>query len=220
MSAVGSTSTPAATGADGGARWRIAGAATRPGAITAAGEALAELEPDAVRSPARTRVGREHALPAEDMEMMRNGVIDQRPSRRRPMSAFSPEEIDYLRGQRLGRLATVGRNGQPHVVPVGFRYNPEQDAIEIGGHGLTASKKYRDVLRHPRVAFVVDDVVSVQPWRVRGVEIRGEAEALPVGGKSVAPALDDELLRIRPQRVRSWGLHDGGRGSSGARAGG
>ncbi|HZU17082.1 MAG TPA: PPOX class F420-dependent oxidoreductase [Candidatus Dormibacteraeota bacterium] len=136
------------------------------------------------------------------------------------MSAFSPEEIDYLRGQRLGRLATVGRNGQPHVVPVGFRYNPEQDAIEIGGHGLAASKKYRDVLRHPRVAFVVDDVVSVQPWRVRGIEIRGEAEALPMGGKAIMPTLDDELLRIRPQRVRSWGLHDGGRGSSGARAGG
>ncbi len=131
------------------------------------------------------------------------------------MGAFTLEEIEYLRGQRLGRLATVGRDGRPHVVPVGFRYNPEQDTIDIGGHGLAATRKYRDVLRDPRVAFVVDDVVSVQPWRVRGVEIRGEAEALPVGGKTVMPALDDELIRIRPRWVRSWGLNGKGEGAVG-----
>src|SRR5579875_3402266 len=103
------------------------------------------------------------------------------------MGAFTPEEIEYLGGQRLGRLATVGRDGRPHVVPVGFRYNPAQETIDIGGHGLAATRKYRDVRRDPRVAVVV----SVQPWRVRGVEIRGEAEALPVGWKTVMPALDD-----------------------------
>ena len=51
------------------------------------------------------------------------------------MSVFTPAEITYPQSQRLGRLATVGPNGQPHVVPVAFRYHSGRDAIEIGGHG-------------------------------------------------------------------------------------
>lgn len=47
------------------------------------------------------------------------------------MSHFTSAEIEYLKSQRLGRLATVNSKGEPHVVPVSFRYN-------------AASKKYRD----------------------------------------------------------------------------
>jgi pyridoxamine 5'-phosphate oxidase family protein len=123
------------------------------------------------------------------------------------MSAFTASEIDYLRSQRLGRLATVGASGQPHVVPVGFRYNAEKDAIEIGGHsGFRKRKKYRDVLQNPNVAFVVDDVVSVNPWKVRGIEIRGQAEVLTTGGAELSPGLDPEMFRIRPSRIVSWGI--------------
>lgn len=122
------------------------------------------------------------------------------------MSAFTPLEIEYLQSQRLGRLATVGRDCQPHVVPVGFRFNAKQDTIDIGGHGFAARKKYRDVLNNPKVAFVVDDVASVRPWIVRGVEIRGEAEVLRTGGKEIMGSFDDEMFRIRPRRIRSWGL--------------
>ena len=122
------------------------------------------------------------------------------------MSAFTPEEVDYLRSQRLGRLATVGAGGQPHVVPVAFRYNSERDTIDIGGHDFARRKKWRDVLANPRVAFVVDDIASVDPWRVRGIEIRGEAEALSSGGKEIMPFFDDEMFRIHARRVRSWGL--------------
>jgi pyridoxamine 5'-phosphate oxidase family protein len=50
------------------------------------------------------------------------------------------------------------------AVPVGFRYNPKEDAIEIGGYsGFAKRKKYRDVLQNPRMAFVVDDVSSLNP---------------------------------------------------------
>jgi pyridoxamine 5'-phosphate oxidase family protein len=123
------------------------------------------------------------------------------------MSAFTASEISYLNSQRLGRLATVGADGQPHVVPVGFRYNPDEDAIEIGGHsGFARRKKYRDVSHNPRVAFVVDDVVSVNPWRVRGLEIRGHAEVLATGGEALAAGLDPEMFRIRARRVVSWGI--------------
>ncbi len=58
------------------------------------------------------------------------------------MSYFTEKETEYLRGQRLGRLATVGSDGSPHVVPVGFRLDPDGHAIEVGGHGLSASKKW------------------------------------------------------------------------------
>lgn len=122
------------------------------------------------------------------------------------MSVFTSAEVAYLQGQRLGRLATVGQDGQPHVVPVGFRYNPELDTIDIGGHDFAKRKKYRDVQRNPRVALVVDDLASVSPWIVRGVEIRGEAEALERGGEALGPGFDPEMFRIRPRRVASWGV--------------
>ena len=77
------------------------------------------------------------------------------------MSQSTPEEIAYLQSQPLGRLATVGANGDPHVVPVGFRYNPELDAIDIGGHGIARSTEFRDAARSGRAAFVVDDLVSI-----------------------------------------------------------
>src|SRR5690242_9445915 len=74
------------------------------------------------------------------------------------MSVFTSAEIAYLRSQRLGRLATAGAGAQPHVVPVSFRYNPDHDTIDVGGHGFAGRKKFRDVGHNPRVAFVVDDV--------------------------------------------------------------
>jgi pyridoxamine 5'-phosphate oxidase family protein len=122
------------------------------------------------------------------------------------MSVFTPTEIAYLRSQRLGRLATVGPDGQPHVVPVAFRYNPDEDTIDIGGHGFARRKKYRDVQRNHRVAFVVDDLASVQPWVARGIEIRGQAEVLATGGETVQPGFDPEMFRIRPRRIVSWGV--------------
>src|SRR5574341_1756894 len=114
------------------------------------------------------------------------------------MSAFTAAEIAYLKSQPLGRLATVGPGGQPHVVPVAFRYNADLDAIDIGGHDVASRKKFRDVQRNPRVAFVVDDVPSVNPWRVRGIEIRGEAEVLELGGKDIMPGFNPEMFRIKP----------------------
>jgi pyridoxamine 5'-phosphate oxidase family protein len=123
------------------------------------------------------------------------------------MSVFTTSEISYLNSQRLGRLATVGPDNQPHLVPVGFRYNPDEDALEIGGHGGFAKrKKYRDVLQNPRVAFIVDNVVSVNPWTVCGIEIRGQAEIVTMGGTALGPGFDPEMFRIRPKRVISWGI--------------
>jgi pyridoxamine 5'-phosphate oxidase family protein len=70
---------------------------------------------------------------------------------------LSAKERDYLASQRLGRLATVGKDGSPHVVPVGLMFEADDGWIEIGGPNLGSSVKYRNVERDPRVAFVVDD---------------------------------------------------------------
>jgi pyridoxamine 5'-phosphate oxidase family protein len=121
------------------------------------------------------------------------------------MSKFTEQEIAYLQSQRLGRLATVSENGEPHVVPVSFRYNPEHDSIDIGGHRIASTKKYRDALRHGRVAFVVDDVLP--PWKPRMIEIRGTVEGLPEGGKEIVKDFSPEILRITPTRIISFGLN-------------
>jgi len=123
------------------------------------------------------------------------------------MSVFTDQERAYLQsGVLLGRLATVGADGTPHVVPTSFRDNEAHDTIDIGGHDFAARKKYRDVLRYPKVAFVVDEIVSVSPWRVRGVEVRGEVEILDTGGTELGPGFAPEMFRVRPKRIVSWGL--------------
>ena len=84
------------------------------------------------------------------------------------MSAFSEAELAYLLGGRqLGRLATVGADGMPHVIPVGWSYNPELDSIDVGGRDPARTKKFRDVARTGRAAIVVDDD-AVAPAQVRG----------------------------------------------------
>jgi pyridoxamine 5'-phosphate oxidase family protein len=120
------------------------------------------------------------------------------------MSVFTETEIEYLSGQRLGRLATVDAEGRPHVVPVAFRYNEELDAVDIGGHNFAGSKKFRDVGKTGRAAFVVDDVLP--PWRARGVEVRGRAEVRSEGGKEIMENFAEEMIRIHPRRIVSWGV--------------
>ena len=114
------------------------------------------------------------------------------------MSVFTEAELRYLAGGRqLGRLATVGADGTPHVVPVAWIYNAARDAIEIGGSELERTKKFRDIARSGRAAIVIDDLESTDPWRPRGIEVRGRAEAL---------AMPAPLIRIHPERIVSWGI--------------
>ncbi len=113
------------------------------------------------------------------------------------MSHFSDAEIAYMQSQRLGRLATVNQAGEPHVVPVTFRYNAELDVVDIGGHGMSRSKKFRDVLLNANVAFVIDDVLP--PWQPRFLEIRGKAEQVLEGGQSFGSGFAPEMIRIFPQ---------------------
>ncbi|WP_280418646.1 PPOX class F420-dependent oxidoreductase [Nocardia carnea] len=120
-------------------------------------------------------------------------------------ATFTPEHLDYLAGQRLGRLATVAPDGSPQNNPVGFRYNPELGTIDIAGWNMGRSRKFRNLAKNARVAFVVDDIASVQPWRVRCLEIRGIAEAL-TGTDTYIGTEPGELIRIHPERVIAFGI--------------
>jgi pyridoxamine 5'-phosphate oxidase family protein len=121
------------------------------------------------------------------------------------VTSFTDTELTYLAGQRLGRLATVAPDGSPQNSPVGFQYNAELGTIDIGGLRMGASRKFRNLRLHNRVAFVVDDIASVTPWRVRCVEIRGTAEAL-TDQPPQRPGMSAELIRVHPERVISFGL--------------
>lgn len=129
------------------------------------------------------------------------------------MSTFTTAEVEYLTSQPLGRLATVGRGGKPHVMPVGVFYDPETETLVIGSAAdMVASKKYRDARDNPEVAVVVDDLASVDPWSPRGIEIRGHAETHTEGGSAVGTRLGagfsfhEAWIRIRPRRVLAWGI--------------
>jgi pyridoxamine 5'-phosphate oxidase family protein len=123
-------------------------------------------------------------------------------------SAFTEGELDYLLSERrLARIATVGKDGTPHIAPVGWSYNAVLDTIDVGGYSLQRTKKYRDVQRSGRAAIVIDD--APPPWKPRGVEVRGRAEAI----NQPTP-----LIRIYPERIVSWGIESDAIGQRNSRA--
>ncbi|GHH79533.1 PPOX class F420-dependent oxidoreductase [Streptomyces sulfonofaciens] len=122
------------------------------------------------------------------------------------MVEFSEAERAYLRSQRLGRMATVDPHGRPQANPVGF-FPQDDGTILIGGRAMGATKKWRNLRANPGIALVVDDIASLDPWRVRGVEVRGEAELL-TGPHELGPRFSPEVIRIHPRRILSWGLED------------
>lgn len=120
------------------------------------------------------------------------------------LSKFTEAELKYLQSQRLGRLATVNQRGEPQVAAVGFRYNSELDTIDIGGYDMANTQKFRNIARNGLASLLVDDVLP--PWKPRGIEIRGHAQALPEGGQSITPNLSPALIRITPTRIITWDM--------------
>jgi pyridoxamine 5'-phosphate oxidase family protein len=119
--------------------------------------------------------------------------------------SFTPEELDYLRSQPLGRLATVDPSGAPQNNPVGFVVDDDTGQVLIGGLALGATRKFRNVQGNEHVSLVVDDLPSVDPWTVRGIEVRGTAEAL-VDVDPPVPYMSREVIRITPRWIGSWGV--------------
>lgn len=114
-------------------------------------------------------------------------------------------ERAYVQSQPLGRLATVDANGAPQNNPVGVFLDEESGNIVIGGGAIGGTRKVRNVRANPHVALVIDDIVSMDPWTVRGLEIRGTAVAL----SDVDPPvqfMSREVIRVTPNWIATWGL--------------
>lgn len=124
---------------------------------------------------------------------------------------FRPHEIEYMTSADLGRLATIKPDGTPQNSPVGFSYNADLGTIDIVGYQMSKSRKYRNIAVNPHVAFVVDDIASRDPWRVRCLEIRGTAEQAELATAATEPngdALDTAIIRITPRRIIGFGIDD------------
>jgi pyridoxamine 5'-phosphate oxidase family protein len=122
------------------------------------------------------------------------------------MAIFTEGEIAYLQSKTMGRLATVGRDGQPHVVPLTYFYNANEQTIDIGGIGFDTSKKWRDVQHDRHVTFLVDDA---SPGGAHAVEVRGAAELHETGGSEINPRFPnfvEQFIRLRPKYIVSWGV--------------
>ena len=102
---------------------------------------------------------------------------------------FKPHEIEFMRRADLGRLATVQRDGTPQNSPVGFTYNEQLGTIDIAGYRMSKRQKFRNIAHNDKVALVVDDIASRDPWRVRCLEIRGTAEQAEIPASEVRPAI-------------------------------
>jgi pyridoxamine 5'-phosphate oxidase family protein len=117
----------------------------------------------------------------------------------KPVS-FTDEEAEFISQSKLARLATSSGRNQPHVVPVAFEFDGEH--FYFSGWNLQQSLKFKNIQQNGRVALVIDDLVTVRPWRPRGVVIRGQAE--------VQENENGLYVRVTPMRKISWGLMKGG----------
>ncbi len=138
-------------------------------------------------------------------------VVVRSHENRRATMLFTDAEFEYLNTQLLGRLATVQSNGTLQVSPVSYRYNERTGTIDIRGRYMSRSQKFKNVAANGRVAFVVDDLPSTQPWRVRCLEIRGRGEALTAPTDSAFepdPNVDGAIIRIHPEKIIGFGIDD------------
>ena len=117
---------------------------------------------------------------------------------------FSKAELDYLKTQRLARVASTSRKGTPEVSPVGFEFDGRY--FWIGSHSqdiFFRTRRYRNITSgNERVSLVVDDLASVDPWRPRGVKVSGRAELMDHEGM-FGPG---KYFRITPRVTTSWGI--------------
>jgi pyridoxamine 5'-phosphate oxidase family protein len=115
---------------------------------------------------------------------------------------FSEQEIAYLKSQRLARIATGSKESQPDVATVGFDFDGTY--FYVGGLNLPKTLKYKNVQNNPKVALVIDDLQSVNPWRPRGIKIHGVADLAKRQGYVGAGT----YIRIRPKETWSWGIEE------------
>lgn len=120
------------------------------------------------------------------------------------MTVLSDAEIQYLKSQRLARIATASLHGEPEVSPVAFECDGKY--FYVGSHDQSVffrTRRYKNIKSgNTRVSLVIDDLESIDPWKPRGIKVRGTAEVVEhdgIFGKG-------SYLRITPRVSISWGI--------------
>jgi pyridoxamine 5'-phosphate oxidase family protein len=122
----------------------------------------------------------------------------------RALMSFTDEEIAYLRSQPLARLASIGDHEQPDVVPVGFEFDGTYFWVGGSGPSVLDTRKVRNVGDgHTKVALVVDDLVSFDPFIARSIRVYGVASGPVERVGMVGPGY---YLRITPTISWSWNM--------------
>jgi len=117
---------------------------------------------------------------------------------------FTAEESEYLLAHGLARLASVGADGQPDVVPVACEFDGSSFWVGGPGESFLATRKIRNIAAGANaVAFVIDDIVSMEPFVARGIRVYGRAE-LPI--ERVGMIGPGWYLRITPTLSWSWNM--------------
>ena len=132
---------------------------------------------------------------------------------------FSQKEVEYIKSQRLARIATAApsiafsrqgedRSIQPDVVPVGFDF--DGDYFYVGGMNILKSTKYKNVLKNNKVAIIIDDLKSVDPWDPRGIRIYGTADVVTRQGGYMEGTghPNSTYIRVKPDKKWSWGIEE------------
>lgn len=118
--------------------------------------------------------------------------------------SFTDEEIDFLRSHSTARFATVGPGEQPDVVPVALEFDGTYFWVGGVGGQVLETRKFRNVeAGFHKVALVVDDMVSFDPFVVRGIRVYGRADGPFERVGMMGPGL---FLRVTPTVSWAWNL--------------
>lgn len=126
---------------------------------------------------------------------------------------------EFLKDQKILRLATIGKNKTPHIAPVWYRYSGKK--FYIGTN--TKTKKAQNVKKNNRVSCCVD--VGVNAPNIYGVLVQGNANLITdnskvkiiakkillryfktLKNKSATELLDDTdcIIEIVPEKFTVW----------------
>ncbi len=126
---------------------------------------------------------------------------------------------EFIKSQKVLRLATIGKNKTPHIVPVWYQYSSKK--IFIGTN--TRTQKAKNLKKNSRVAFCVD--VGINAPNIFGVKGEGTANLIlennkvkkiatkillryfkNMKNKSAIELLDDTdcIIEIIPEKFSVW----------------
>ena len=138
---------------------------------------------------------------------------------RREQIKLTPEEqTAFLRETRKVSLATIGKNGYPHLVAM--NYVAIDGAIYMSSYGK--AQKVLNIRRNPKVAVMAESGKDYS--QLRGVMIRGECEIIEDREKVLkwmnairgrgpgdsTPAIPEQvfskrvILKVVPKKITSW----------------